>query len=70
MREDSKEPQDHPRSMTMELERNRRTKYSHRNYYRIVFKEVATPIDEIDNVEDLLLVVSDMLRSKYLNNHL
>ena len=48
-----------------ELER-----YNDRSHYRIVFKEVATPIDEIDNVEDLLLVVSDMLRSKYLNNHL
>ena len=45
-------------------------RYNDRNHYRIVFKEVATPIDEIDNVEDLLLVVSDMLRSKYLNNYL
>ena len=69
MREDSKVPQDHPRSMTMELERNRRTKYSHRNYYRIVFEEVATPFDKIDNIKDILLVIKDVLHSKYLKNY-
>ena len=66
----SKGVQNYARRIAVELERNRRAGYPHRSHYRIVFKEVATPIDEIDNVEDLLLVVSDMLRSKYLNNYL
>ena len=65
MRENSKEPQDHPRSMTTELERNRRAKYPHRNHYRIVFEEVATPFDKIDNIKDILLVLIDVLHSKY-----
>ena len=68
MREDGKEPQDqdHPRSMTTELERNRRAGYPHRSHYRIVFEEVATPLDKIDNIEDMLLVITDVLHSKYL----
>ena len=33
---------------------------------RIDFEEVATPLDKIDNIEDMLLVITDVLHSKYL----
>ena len=32
----------------------------------IDFEEVATPLDKIDNIEDMLLVITDVLHSKYL----
>ena len=62
----SKGTQNHARRIAVELERNRRTEYPHRSHYRIVFEEVATPLDKIDNIEDMLLVITDVLHSKYL----
>ena len=32
----------------------------------IDFEEVATPFDKIDNINDTLLVITDVLHSKYL----
>ena len=36
----------------------------------IDFEEVATPFNEIHNIEDMLLVITDVLRGKYLKNDL
>ena len=43
-------------------------RYNDRSHYRIVFEEVATPFDKIDNIKDILLVIKDVLHSKYLKN--
>ena len=58
--------QNHARRIAVELERNRRAGYPHRSHYRIVFEEVATPFDKIDNIKDMLLVLIDVLHSKFL----
>ena len=62
----SKGAQSHDRRIAVELERNLKAGYPHRSHYRIIFEEVATPFDEIDNIKDMLLVLIDVLHSKSL----
>lgn len=59
-------PLDHFRTIAAELERNQKGGYCDKVRYRIVFKEAATPFYEIDNIEDVLLVIKDALRSIFL----
>ncbi|PAV16800.1 other 1 kinase [Pyrrhoderma noxium] len=56
-------PLDHFRTIAAELERNQKGGYCDKVRYRIVFKEAATPFYEIDNIEDVLLVIKDALRT-------
>ena len=41
-------------------------RYNDRSHYRIVFEEVATPFDKIDNINYMLLVITDVVQSKLL----
>ena len=60
------ETKDDSQPLSRELERNQRTKYYHRYHYRIAYKEVAAPYDELQKTNAMIKVIIDAVKSEYV----
>ena len=60
------EMEDDTQPLSRELERNQRTKYYHRYHYRIAYKEVAAPYDELRKTNAMIKVIIDAVKSEYV----
>ena len=60
------ETEDDSQPLSRELVRNQRTKYYHRHYYRIAYKEAAIPYYKLRNTDDMMTVIIDAVRSEYV----
>ncbi|PAV16428.1 Pkinase domain-containing [Pyrrhoderma noxium] len=57
------EMEDDTQPLSRELERNQRTKYYHRYHYRIAYKEVAAPYDELRKTNAMIKVIIDAVKT-------
>ena len=59
------EVKDKTQHLSQELGRNQRTKYHHRYLYQIAYKEFSVPYYKIGNIDDMITVIIDAVKSEY-----